>query len=118
MSGSEGLPERLTDQCGSRDGINHDATAALARGVVAIVTGPTGAVCVSASDFLDEGLGAARTIRDAQEYRAKRAAIDDFFHQWCHTDIAKAISYYHRDEIFRKMEGYKLSTVNVGWVDE
>jgi hypothetical protein len=25
----EGLPERVTDQCGSRDGINHDATAAL-----------------------------------------------------------------------------------------
>jgi hypothetical protein len=36
MNGSEDLPERLTDQCGSRDGINHDATAALAKGDSAI----------------------------------------------------------------------------------
>ncbi len=88
------------------------------KGVVAIVTGPTGAVCVSASDFLDEGIGAGQSIREAQEYRAKRAAIGEFFHQWCHTDIAKAISFYHREEIFRKMDGYKLSTVDVGWTDE
>lgn len=89
-----------------------------AKGVVAIVTGPTGAVCVSMSDFVEDGIGAAFSIREAQAYRAKRAAISEFFHQWCHTDIAKAISDYHRDEIFRRMEGYKLSTVDVGWSDE
>lgn len=30
MGGSEDLPERMIDQCGSHDGINHGATAALA----------------------------------------------------------------------------------------
>lgn len=83
------------------------------KGVIAIITGPHGDVCASETDFNLDGLGGFE-LAEAQAYRAKRAATFKLFRDYCHADIAKAMSDYHMQEVFRRMDGYKLSTIEVG----
>jgi hypothetical protein len=86
-----------------------------AKGVVVVITWPTGEVAVNAADFDRSGYG-GYTMQEAQSYRARNAAKRKLFQDLCHPDVPKAMTEYDVDRLWTAMEknGYKMTVIAVG----
>jgi len=87
------------------------------KGITAILVGPEGRVCASASDF-SRSYPAGFKMWEAQKHRARAAVCADYIHAACNPDLAKSIlrGYPGGVDIVDRMrdDGYRIHYVAHG----
>lgn len=88
-------------------------------GVMVIVTAPDGRVIAHAADFHRDRPGGYK-LREAQVYRAKRAAARATVDAYCSPVILEALGEYEIDLIVHKLrdKGHTMTEIDIGGHDD